>query len=516
MSTGLIHLANRESSWVPLNDQIVIGKDILELLSSSMYVDPMSIYREYVQNAADSIDEARAQGILEADGRVDLKIDPSTRSVTITDNGTGLRHDEFVARLTAFGASTKRGRGARGFRGVGRLAGIGYCQELIFRSRVDGSARASELRWDCKKLKNLLRASDFEIDLSEAVAQIVSVRRTDAGDLPPRSFSVELRGIVRHRNDQLLSPTWIAEYLSQVAPVPLHPAFPFRDAVLSHLGGQVRLGNVQVYVDGALAPLSRPHAAKLDLGGDVSDPFKDIELFTVPAIDGETAALGWIAHHGYVGALPPRSPVRGLRVRCGNIQVGDDRLFEDLFPEPRFNGWAVGEVHVIDARILPNGRRDHFEQNAHFNNLVTHLVPSARDIARRCRTSSVHRKWIRDFELRERALREHVSVIKQGAVGRAERHRIAEGIREGLVGLGHIVNRTGLPVEAAEELRKRLDKLQRDSNRVLQAPAMPSALAALPGPKRRAYEHVIGLIYECSANQAVAKVLVDKILSRIS
>ena len=108
MSTGLIHLANRESSWVPLNDQIVIGKDILELLSSSMYVDPMSIYREYVQNAADSIDEARAQGILEADGRVDLKIDPSTRSVTITDNGTGLRHDEFVARLTAFGASTKR------------------------------------------------------------------------------------------------------------------------------------------------------------------------------------------------------------------------------------------------------------------------------------------------------------------------------------------------------------------------------------------------------------------------
>jgi hypothetical protein len=45
-------------------------------------------------------------------------------------------------------------------------------------------------------------------------------------------------------------------------------------------------------------------------------------------------------------------------VRCGNIQVGDDRMFEELFPEARFNGWSVGELHVIDPRIIPNGRRD--------------------------------------------------------------------------------------------------------------------------------------------------------------
>ena len=56
----------------------------------------------------------------------------------ITDNGTGIPHAEFAERLTAFGASKKRGTGARGFRGVGRLAGIGYCQELVFRSRVAG------------------------------------------------------------------------------------------------------------------------------------------------------------------------------------------------------------------------------------------------------------------------------------------------------------------------------------------------------------------------------------------
>lgn len=513
MSTGLITLATREPSWGPLSESIVIGKDILELLSSSMYVDPMTIYREYVQNAADAIDEARAQGLLT--GRIDVTIDPASRTVTITDNGTGLPHDDFVARLTAFGASTKRGRGARGFRGVGRLAGVGYCQEVVFRSRTDGESRVSELRWDCKKLKHLLRTTDASVDLSAAVSQIVTIRRTDARDLPQRFFAVELHGIVRHRNDHLLSPSAIADYLSQVAPVPLHPEFPFASAILSHLQDRVRLGNIDVYVDGMPRPLSRPHATGLDLGPGVRDPFTDIELLTVPGVDGGTAALGWIVHHGYIGALPPRSPVRGLRVRSGNIQVGDDRLFEDLFPEPRFNAWSVGEVHVVDQRIMPNGRRDHFEQNVHFHNLLTHLVLPARDIARRCRTSSVHRKWVRDFELREHALRDRVGIIKQGAVGRTERHRLGEEIRETLVALDQIVNRGALPIDTAQDLRKRLEKVQRESNHILQSPAMPSALMALPGPKRRAYEHVIGLIYECSPNQAAAKLLVDRILARL-
>ena len=42
------------------------------------------------------------------------------------------------------------------------------------------------------------------------------------------------------------------------------------------------------------------------------------------------------------------------------------------------------------------------------------------------------------------------------------------------------------------------------------------ALEDIPSGKRKAYEQVIGLIYECSASQLNAKLLVDKILARIS
>src|SRR3546814_860847 len=121
-------------------DNVVIGRDVLELISSAMYIDPMTIYREYVQNATDAIDDAKRKGLLKTDepGRVDIAVDHASRSVRIRDNGCGVAWREFARKLTALGASTKRGTQARGFRGVGRLAGLGYAQELIFRSRVAG------------------------------------------------------------------------------------------------------------------------------------------------------------------------------------------------------------------------------------------------------------------------------------------------------------------------------------------------------------------------------------------
>src|ERR1043166_4756267 len=84
--------------WDAGPERIVIGKDILELLSTSMYVDPMTIYREYVQNAADAIDDARVAGLLTDQGTVEINIDQQERTVTIRDNGVGIGHEEFTAR----------------------------------------------------------------------------------------------------------------------------------------------------------------------------------------------------------------------------------------------------------------------------------------------------------------------------------------------------------------------------------------------------------------------------------
>ena len=64
------------------------------------------------------------------------------------------------------------------------------------------------------------------------------------------------------------------------------------------------------------------------------------------------AAVGWIAHSSYLGAIPKGNRIRGIRARLGNIQVGDERVFDHLFEEERFNRWCVGEVHILDSRIM--------------------------------------------------------------------------------------------------------------------------------------------------------------------
>ena len=404
----------------------MVGKDILDLLSSSMYIDPMAIYREYVQNAADAIDAARAMRLFndDSDGRVDFTVDIETRTVKIKDNGIGVNQSEFTQRLTSFGASSKRGKHARGFRGVGRLAGIGYCQELIFRTRAKGEAIVSELRWDCKRLKNVLSSTNADMDLSELVRDTVTIRHLPAGDWPEHFFEVELRGIVRHRNDQLLNPNAVYAYLAQVAPVPFSPDFSYGDQIEAALRSVVNLTNLDIWISSIQDPVYRPHRNSLNLGPADSDEFQDSEFFTIPGIDGNAVATGWVLHHGYTGALPTHTKVKGLRMRVGNMQIGDDRLMEELFPEPRFNGWVVGEIHIIDERVIPNCWRDHFEQNVHFHNLLTHLSPIARELSRKCRLSSIARNRSREFQRRVQIGKEKLAIIKQRSLGRADQARL--------------------------------------------------------------------------------------------
>jgi HSP90 family molecular chaperone len=157
--------------------EVVVGKDVLELVSSAMYIDPMTIYREYIQNAADSIDEARATGLIETDasGRVDIEVHAPTRAVRIRDYGCGVPFKDFGRKLAALGGSAKRGTRARGFRGVGRLAGLGYAQELVFRSRSAGESKVSVLRWDCRQLKAALRNPNQNTGVIDVIRDVTTL-----------------------------------------------------------------------------------------------------------------------------------------------------------------------------------------------------------------------------------------------------------------------------------------------------------------------------------------------------
>jgi molecular chaperone HtpG len=372
-------------------DAIRIGKDIIEILTTGMYISPVTIYREYIQNAADSIDAARAAGFLGQGqrGNVSIAFDHATRSVTIRDNGAGIAAREALPILVAIGGSQKRGTNARGFRGVGRLSGLAYCRELEFRTKAAGEQKTTSVVWDCRALRERLTGGAFGGDLQRVIADVVTMSLERSGDQNDHFFEVRLKDIARLRNDLLLNDKQTAHYLAQVAPVPFSSEFSFAAQIEKCLTAAKRPLPINLKVAGEA--VNRPYRNEMVAGTTHYLTIRDIEMVEFADVDGGAAAVGWIGHHDYVRSLPAGLGVRGLRARYGDIQVGESNLFEDTFKEARFNGWTVGELHVLDRRIVPNARRDNFEVNHHYYNLLVQLGPLAAKITQRCRSASVAR-----------------------------------------------------------------------------------------------------------------------------
>jgi molecular chaperone HtpG len=516
MSTSQPILVAIKSNWESISERPTVGKDVLELLSSSMYVNPLSIYREYVQNATDSIEEAIALGLLNhhEPGKVDITVEAQDRLVRIRDNGTGIAKSAFTRTLVALGASRKRGTKARGFRGVGRLAGLGYCRELVFRSQSDGEPEISEMRWDCQRLKSILRDTSFKGDVEELIKEIVRVHRSAGDKCSPHFFEVELRGIVRHGDDKLMNSEAIRDYLSQVAPIPFSPSFKFGAEIEEKLREHIGLGTVRIFLNGQSEPLFRPHGNTFDARKSTIDSFVGVRFFDIKDDRGELAAKGWVLDHRYLGAIDTAASIKGLRLRSGNMQVGEGDVLQDLFTEPRFNTWVVGEFHVFDDRILPNGRRDHFEQNVHFTNLRNQILPIAVELSRRCRHSSIRRNVFRQFELGCNQIIHGLAVLRQGAVGDAERRKIAKGIEKDITRLEAVTKHSALEDDERKKLLRTLHRYQQRLISINSAKQHKVLVAMTPRDKKLV-TRVCSLIYECSVNKSAAKVLVDRVLSKL-
>ena len=311
-----------------LDENIFIGKDILELLSSSMYVNPLSIYREYVQNAVDSIESnSRSQN------KININIDYQKRSVVIEDFGGGIAPNDFLSRMLTLGSSKKRGTKQRGFRGVGRLSGLGYCKELIFENSVKG--KSYKLIWDCVKLKKILRNLDDKADLKKIILDSTQYKE-EKSEQTRNSFRVHLNGLIRVNSDVLISESRIKSYLSCVAPVPFSPKFKFSKKINEILSG-VNLANVEIYCNDNETPIYRPHRNKFQISESIEDEFLEVEKIEIESIDNSQAAVGWVMDHNYKGAIPPSALIKGIRIRAGNIQVGDENILQEIFKEKRFN-----------------------------------------------------------------------------------------------------------------------------------------------------------------------------------
>ncbi len=360
----------------------LVGGDILDLITYSQYTDPFSIYREYLQNAADSI----AVSTQADSGVVDITLLPAEKRISIRDNGSGLSYEQARNELIPIAKSTKWGKGFRGFRGIGRLSGLAFGNAVTFLTRSQGSLPVTKIVWDGIQLRYGIQN---KLSLKETILRSVIIETVDGEDYPEHFFEVQISGIARFAAGKILNRDAVREYIGEVCPVPFKQNFPY-SLRASLLGQDIqRSFTLNAYISGEEKSITRLHGEKLHLSGGKMDEYTEFEEIKVPSLkDGDLAAVGWVVHSSYSGAIPKESGVRSIRARVGNIQIGDETVFDHLFSESRFNRWCVAEFHIFDQNIVPNGRRDYFEPNPHLRNLENHLSILCRKIEKNCRNAS--------------------------------------------------------------------------------------------------------------------------------
>ena len=406
-----------------MSDDSIVGGDILRLITAGMYDNPLVLFREYLQNAADSIASTGNAG-----GSVQIEIDPVESRLTITDDGPGLSEAQAVSRLIPVGNSPKDPTVDRGLRGIGRLSSLAFASDVHFTTRADGSAPATRVSWSGRTLRHPRLQ---KLDAATAIEECTAVESLHDGDWPERFFQVTVERVTRYAASTLLNRDAVRSYIAEVCPVPFSPSFPLAVELADFLSEHADHFVLDVRIAGDDLPIQRPFGQAIPLSDSYAAPFERLETRIIPRLDdGQPAAILWLAHTPYAGSIPRHLGVRGLRARSGNIQVGADDVFSHLFQETRFNGWCVGEVHLTDSRIVPNGRRDYFEPGPHLRNLENHVGAIAQEISSRCRRASSHRNRLRQAETTARQATSAQALTRSGYLLAEDASALMERSRE--------------------------------------------------------------------------------------
>lgn len=341
-------------------EKTIIGKDVIESLTTSMYDDPRFVYREYIQNSADAIDKARKQ-FADFQGNIFINIDTKNRKVEIEDDAIGIESDKVVAILKNIAQSTKQKGVDKGFRGIGRLGGLGYCEKLIFETSANGETEKSIMIWEAKKLKEIIADRTQKQEASTVIDE-VTIFKTESESVEKHYFKVILEGVA---NDGLLDVKDIRQYLSMVAPVPFKTA-TLTPRIYENLKNEnICIDEYQIFVN--TEQIYKGYKWYVYEGDEISskkvDEVIDIAFFKENDKNGNPLFWGWYGVTSKIQSLQKINFARGFRLRKTNIQIGNDDTLLKLHKDRRFQFYFFGEVYALHTDLHPNARRDYFSEN---------------------------------------------------------------------------------------------------------------------------------------------------------
>lgn len=358
-----------------------IGKNVIETLTLGMYENPYIIYREYVQNATDQIDIAVEQNILDKknDGKISILINKDNGTISIEDNATGIKSSEVLSFLGDVANSQKDRDKHKGFRGIGRLGGLGYCNALIFETSYKEEPSKSTITLDAKQLKRIIEDKTAAMDASTVMSVITSLETLEE-EAKKHYFKVKLEGVT---NDLLLQEQKVKEYLSMVAPIPFSKSFSFAEKIYQYFrGNNIKIEEYDVCLDVNSEKLYKAYKNQItSKRGNKLVNVIDVGFIKIKNNQQELIALAWYSITDLLNNIIHQNNIeRGFRIRKNNIQIGSEDTLNNFFTEDRFNHHFIGEIYVIGSDFIPNARRDYFNDNETILNFASKLKIKFREL----------------------------------------------------------------------------------------------------------------------------------------
>lgn len=358
------------------DEDIQVGSFFLETLTTGMYEDPFHCIREYVQNGFDAIQDAIRTSDLKADdGRILISIGGSQRSpsLSIRDNGSGIPAAHAYSTLVSLGASRKTPAVHAGFRGIGRLAGIAYCTTLRFTTKARGESVSTIVDYDCGRVRGYFSPGADPVDVREVVRACVTTSTVEAEE-QDHYTDVEMIHLV-NLGTEFVDLDKLQPYLRQVCPVEYPDTFDFADRIRSlatSVGETLTVVHVETRQKRERVPVLKPYKNSYPTGRkNIFSRLHNVEVFS----SKEHGWFGWIGVSNFPGEIVDETAA-GVRFRIKNIQIGNAEIIESLAEEltaagteRRLQPWAVGEIFVTNSQVVPNARRDGFEDSAAWRTL---------------------------------------------------------------------------------------------------------------------------------------------------
>ncbi|MBS1721412.1 MAG: ATP-binding protein [Armatimonadetes bacterium] len=486
----------------------IFGASVLETLTTGMYTDPLDAIRELIQNSYDSICEANRQGQLKAgQPQITVTICEDDRELRVHDNGVGVKAEIAGSTLSNVGQSSKRIGVDVGFRGIGRLHSVAYCDSLTFKTSALGEDVATVVTINAAGLRELMRPGNASDDTAEEILYACTDIERVAEDPSSHFFEATLKGVAASV-PRLLDFKEVHSYLAQVAPVDFDTAFFFAQKVrefaqknkldLVHVPILLHAGNNERAV---FKPYKMTYRPLRELKDDSKDSER-IEVsdiaFYPEAPNSNSPYWIWYSEGNLLGQIGDKGAA-GFRLRKQNMSVGGTSRVDELLQETRFSRYFIGEIHVRSAECIPNARRDGFEDTTAWVAIKEEIAQFLKEREKEVRTSSKLRsdKVGKSIRAAIQAAEKATSEATAGITSKQEREKLLQSIEDHRSKLEEI-SPVKVPEELKEELTRAHEGLERAQETVESAEfVLQKAKGQLDRKQKKLLQDILEILESC-------------------